>query len=46
MNLASLYSGKNDEKKAIEFWKEAREEAEATEDESLIGYVEDFLKNS
>lgn len=46
LNLASIYSAKNDAKKTAEFWNEAWEEAEATGDAELIGYVKDFLKNS
>lgn len=46
LNLAALYLGKNDEKKAAEFWKEAWKEADVTKDEAVIGYVQDFLKNN
>lgn len=46
LNLCTIYAGKNDTKKATMFWKEAKEEAEATGDDSLIEYVTDYLKNS
>lgn len=46
LNLCTVYSTKNDVNKAVEFWKEAKEEVEETGDDSLIEYVKDYLKNS